>query len=285
MKIAILSDVHGNLPALDAVLDCVSEIAPDAVIVAGDLVGGPDFNQTTSLLDNLGSWMILGNMDLDLLKFFDGEFSYEKRASRQWGFMKWHADNADSKTIDLLRELPDHREVALGGVPPILVAHGSPRNPYESLFPNQKLERLDAAVKGMTQSVLVCGHIHIQWSRRISGKLVFNPGAVSSPLQGDLLSRFSILRYEDENWTLEHKGVEYDIGELSRRYHESGLLEAGGAISKVFLMSCQTGRDVARPFYNFALDKANKEALEPDEFIPDDVWLKAEEEFPWSEFI
>ena len=96
MKIAILSDVHGNLPALNAVLDCVNEIAPAAVIVAGDLVGGPDFNKTTSILDNLGSKMILGNMDLDFLKFLDGDFSHEKRSSRQWGFMRWHVRNADS---------------------------------------------------------------------------------------------------------------------------------------------------------------------------------------------
>jgi putative phosphoesterase len=284
MKIAILSDVHGNLPALRAVLDCVNEVAPDAVIVAGDLIGGPDFNETTSILDEIGSWMILGNMDLDLLKFIDGDFSREKRGSRQWSFMRWHAHNAKNETIDLLRELPIHREVSLGGMPTILVVHGSPRSPYESLFPDKKLELLDNVVEEMAQPVLVCGHIHIQWSRRISGKLVLNPGAVSSPLQGDLLSRFSILIYENESWAVEHKAVEYDVGELNQRYHESGLYKAGGAVSKAFLMACETGIDVARPFYNFALEKANKAALGPDEFIPDDVWMQAEEEFPWNEF-
>jgi putative phosphoesterase len=284
MRIAILSDIHGNLPALRAVLDCVNEIAPDAVIVAGDLIGGPDFNETISLLDDIGSWMILGNMDLDFLKFLEGDFSREKRESRQWGFMRWHAHNAARETIELLRELPIHREVSLGGMPTILVVHGSPRSPYESLFPDKKLELLDAVVEDMTQPVLVCGHIHIQWSRRISGKLVLNPGAVSSPLQGDLLSRFSILKYENKNWAVEQKAVEYDVGELQQRYHESGLYEAGGAVSRAFLMACETGIDVARPFYNFALEKANKAVLGSDEFIPDDIWLEAEKEFPWSEF-
>lgn len=284
MKLAILSDVHGNLPALNAVLESVNEIAPDSVVVAGDLVGGPDFNETISLLDNLGSRMILGNMDLDLLKFLDGDFSHEKRASRQWGFMRWHAQNAKSKTIDLLRGLPVHREVSLSGVPPILVVHGSPRNPYESLFPDKKLDLLDIAIDDTSQPVLVCGHIHVQWSRQISGRLILNPGAVSAPLQGDALSRFSILRYENASWTVEPKAIEYDVEELRKRYRESGLLEAGGAVSRALLMACETGKDVARPFYNFALEKANKEALSATEFIPDEIWLEADEEFPWREF-
>ena len=284
MKLAILSDIHGNLPALKSILVSMEKIAPDAIIVAGDLIGGPDFNETTSLLENLGSLMILGNMDLDLLKFIDGDFSHEKRASRQWGFMRWHARNADNKTIDLLRELPVQREVVLQGIPPILVVHGSPRSPYESLFPDKKLERLVAASNCISQPVLICGHIHVQWSRQISGRLFINPGAVSASLQGDQLSRFSILHYEQESWTVEPKAIEYDVGELRTRYRESGLLEAGGAVSKAFLMICETGRDVAKPFYHFVLKKANKTELGSNEFISDEIWIEAEKEFPWSEY-
>jgi putative phosphoesterase len=285
MKLAILSDIHGNLPALKSILVSMEKIAPDAVIVAGDLIGGPDFNETTSLLEDLGSLMILGNMDLDLLKFIDGDFSYEKRASRQWGFMRWHANNVKGETIGLLRKLPVQREVTLQGVPPILVVHGSPRSPYESLFPDKKLERLDFAGNCISQPVLVCGHIHVQWSRQIYGRLFINPGAVSAPLQGNPLSRFSILHYEQESWTVEPKAIEYDVGELRTRYRESGLLEAGGAVSKAFLMMCETGKDVAMPFYHFVLKKANKTELGATEFISDEVWIEAEKEFPWSEYV
>jgi Icc-related predicted phosphoesterase len=58
MKLAILSDIHGNLPALKSILVYLDKISPNAVIVAGDLIGGPDFNETTSLLEDLGSLMI-----------------------------------------------------------------------------------------------------------------------------------------------------------------------------------------------------------------------------------
>jgi putative phosphoesterase len=285
MKLAILSDIHGNLPALKSILVYLDKISPNAVIVAGDLIGGPDFNETTSLLEDLGSLMILGNMDLDLLKFIDGDFSYEKRASRQWGFMRWHAKNIKSETIDLLRKLPVQRDVNLQGVPPILVVHGSPRSPYESLYPDKKLERLNMAGNCISQPVLVCGHIHVQWSQRIFGKLFMNPGAVSAPLQGDQLSRFSILHYEQEKWTVEPKAIEYDVRELRTRHRESGLLEAGGAVSKAFLIMCETGRDVAGPFYHFVLEKVNKTELGLNEFISDEVWMEAEKEFPWSEYV
>jgi putative phosphoesterase len=284
MKFAVLSDVHGNLPALKAVLDCVDAIAPDAVLVAGDLIGGPDFNETTALLKDLGSLMVPGNMDLDLLKFLDGDFSPGKRASQQWGFMRWQAKNAARETIELLRALPVNRQISLEGVPPILVVHGSPRNPYESLFPDRELERLHSAVDGLPQSVLVCGHIHVQWSRRVSGKLLLNPGAVSASLQGDALSRFTILRYEEESWRVEPQAVAYDVGALRDRYRDSGLLDAGGVLSKAILMACETGKDVAGQFYSLALEKARKQALDTAEFIPDEVWQEAEQEFPWSKF-
>lgn len=284
MKLALLSDVHGNLPALDAVLDRVEEISPDGLIMAGDLVGGPDFNEITQLLKELDTSMIVGNADIDFLKFNDGIFSDEKRASQQWGFMRWHSQHATIETVELLRKLPEQRVVSLQGFPPILVVHGSPRSPYESLFPDKNLDRLYKSLQSISQPVMVCGHSHVQWSKEIDGRLIVNPGAVGSPLQGDTHARFSILSYEDNNWIVEPKEVEYDVEKLRKRYLESGLLEAGGAVSKAFLITCETGHDVAQPFYRFALSKVKKQALGNDDFIPDDLWLEAEEEFPWDEY-
>jgi putative phosphoesterase len=284
MKAAVLSDVHGNFPALKAVLDQIDQVEPDAILVAGDLIGGPDTDSVISILTDREAQMILGNMDLDLLKFVDGHFPDAKRRSRQWGFMRWHAENVSEPLVEFLRSLPEQREVMVNGSPPILMVHGSPRSPYESLFPDKEIDRLNQVAEEMMQDVLVCGHIHIQWSRNIAGKLVFNPGAVSAPLEGDSLSRYSILRYENDQWNIEPRNVEYDVNELRSRYLESGLLGAGGAVAKAFLLACETGVDVAKPFYEFALERVKKESLSSSEFIPDEVWLKAEADFPWSDF-
>lgn len=284
MIAAVLSDIHGNLPALKAVLSYIEKINPDGIIVAGDLIGGPNLNETTSLLYHSGSFMILGNMDLDLLKYHDGVFSDDKRKSKQWSFMRWNSERVSLETLGILRGLHVQLDVSLADASPIRVVHGSPRDPYESIFPDKEPGVLETAISDTHQTVLICGHIHIQWQKRLGGKLIFNPGAVSAPLNGDTRAQFSILRFENGRWFVEPKAVPYDLDDLRKRYHESGLLEAGGPVSRAFLQTCETGRDVARPFYEFVLSLADKNELMPDEFIPDDIWLRADVEFPWEAY-
>jgi putative phosphoesterase len=284
MLAAVLSDVHGNLPALNAVLSEIDPIHPDLIIVAGDLVGGPNLNETTLRLYQRGARMILGNMDLDLLSFVDGHFSEGKRLSRQWSFMRWNCEQASRETLEILRRLPGQMEIAFPDAPAVLVVHGSPRSPYESIFPDKDPQVLEWAAKNILQQVLICGHIHIPWQKRLHGKLVFNPGAVSSPLNGDIRAHYSLLRYEKEEWIVEHKATPYDTHELRNIYEQSGLLDAGGPLSRAFLFACETGFDIAGPFYEFALSLANRSELKPEEFFPDELWLRAENEFPWESY-
>jgi len=248
------------------------------------LIGGPNLNETTSLLNQSGSLMILGNMDLDLLKYHDGVFPEDKRKSKQWSFMRWNSECVSQETLEILRGLPVQLDISLAGASPIRVVHGSTRDPYESIFPDKELGVLETAISDTHQPVLICGHIHIQWQKRLGGKLIFNPGAVSAPLNGDTRAQFSILRFEKGRWFVEPKAVQYDLDDLRKRYHESGLLEAGGPVSKAFLLACETGRDVARPFYEYVLSLADKNELTPDEFIPNEIWSRAETEFPWEAY-
>jgi len=89
MRLAVLADVHGNLPALEAVLDDVHRHTVDGFIVAGDLIAAPHANETIRLLRSLGSWMIRGNSDDNLLRYNAGDAPEAWRTSRQFGLLRF----------------------------------------------------------------------------------------------------------------------------------------------------------------------------------------------------
>ena len=139
MKIAFLSDVHGNLPALQAVLDDLEHFHPDILAVAGDLTGGPYSNEVIQLLRQRGAAMILGNSNLGLLHYVRGEVSKELQTSKQFGLLRWNVRNLSAENWQVLFELPEQRIVSPAGTDPFHIVHGTPRDPYESIYPDLDL--------------------------------------------------------------------------------------------------------------------------------------------------
>jgi predicted phosphodiesterase len=98
MRLAVLSDTHGNLPALEAVLADVRQFAVDGVIVAGDLTGGPHPNETIALLRALNGWLIRGNSDANLLQLAAGEAPEDWYTSRQFALLRWSLHTIDRQS-------------------------------------------------------------------------------------------------------------------------------------------------------------------------------------------
>lgn len=270
------------MPALNAVVSEIEELQLESIIVAGDLVGGPKPNEAIELLRSLGCLMIVGNMEVDLLKFAKGIAPKEWYTIKQYGLMRWTHKELKPDILEFLENLPEQLVVRMKNAPPIKVVHGSPRNPYESIFPDRGLEVLRTAIEQTKEDVLVCGHIHIPWKKRINGKLVINPGAVSAPLNGRVGAQYGILEYVEGRWIVEHRIAKYDIKQIQMDYIESGLLEAGTGIAKAFLKACETGMDYGRQFIDYAFQLAQEAGYENIKYLPDDVWEQAIETFPWE---
>ena len=190
MRIATLYDVHGNLRALEAVLQ---EIPDDAtIVVGGDVVaGGPEPAETLERLRSLGDrvhWL-RGNVDRELMPGEPGL--------------------APPGILDATRAaLTDEQIAFLHGLPPTVqigrtfYCHATPRNDLDIFTERTPEERIAPLFADVDADVIVCGHTHIQFDRTIAGKRVINSGSVGSP-------------YEDEPgayWTLdlEHRRTEYD---------------------------------------------------------------------------
>ncbi len=163
MRVAALYDVHGNLPALEAVLLEVEREAPDVVLVGGDVSAGPFPVECLELLRSLGDravW-IRGNADRDIKGWPAEQLSDEQRA--------------------FLRGLQETVVVDVDDLGPVLFCHGSPRSDEEVITERSPDLRLEVALAGLTQQVVVHGHTHVAYDREFGLYRLICPGSVGMP--------------------------------------------------------------------------------------------------------
>lgn len=205
MRVAFLSDIHANLPALEAALRVVDHLGAERIFVAGDLVGdGPHPAEVVAALRNRDAECIRGNVDRDVLALATSGKKLGKllrETGKQKSNRAWTALRLRERPDELawLAALPAERRVTLGSFE-TLVVHGSPRGDTDYLYPSLtpaalagKLEPLE----GFSPDVLVCGHSHVPFARRIAGVLVLNGGSVGRPADGDPRGTLAIVDFPE----------------------------------------------------------------------------------------
>lgn len=282
MRLGVLADVHGNLPALEAVLSDMEPYHVDGVIVAGDLVGGPQVNETLRLLRSLRPWMILGNSDINELRLDRGDAPTEWHASQQFALLRWGHAHLSQESRQLLRSLPEQVRLDLPGAAPMRVVHGSPCDPYEGISPDLEPAGLQRALVETSEAVLVCGHTHIPWNVERNGRLALNPGAVCGPLNGDVRAQYALLTWQGRRWHARHRAVAYDLARIRNGFIESGLLEQGGPLARAFLLSIETGTNVGMGWLEHAFRVAAEADCRDCQAVPDDIWERAALTFDWE---
>ena len=166
MRVAALCDVHGNLPALEAVLAELPSLDVDLIVCGGDVVAGPFPAECLERLRSADAAFVRGNADRE-----------SPRAPA--GTWEWIASQLDADALEFLGRLP--LTVSLGGV---LYCHGSPRDDDEILTRVSPDERFRAALAGVEERVVVGGHTHVQFEREVDGIRFVNAGSVGVPYEG-----------------------------------------------------------------------------------------------------
>jgi putative phosphoesterase len=281
VKLAVIADIHGNLPALEAVLGEIEPLEVDGLIAAGDYTGGPHPNETLRLLRSIPGWMIRGNGDEMVLRFLDGDVPPSWAQSRQWALARWTCSRLEADNLEFLRSLPSQRTLDAGAGPRIRVVHGSLSDPAESIFPHLDPDLMSGIFARLEEGVLICGHTHQSWVLAQDGKLALNPGAVCGPLSGLPGAEYALMTWQGDHWGVELCRVSYDIGVVRAAFHHSGLLREGGALARAFLRSIETGRDIVDDFLIYAYRLAGEAGHGNPEVIPDTVWDHAAETFGW----
>jgi len=291
LRLAVLADIHGNLPALNAVIDDLrrewGEI--EGIVVAGDFTGGPRPRETAARLRELGCWMIRGNNEDYVLSYADRTAPEIWWTSLQWASSRWSYRQLDEAAIDLVRSLPRQRVIDLPRAASVRVVHGSTERVDESILPDRNADRLAELLSQTEEAVVVCGHTHIPWMRSIAGVLALNPGSVGLPCDGDCRAHYAVLTWKGEGltwksglWQAEHRVAPYDPECLRAAYDDSGFLEEGGGFARALLMTAETGRDVGIALMAHVRDVVSQTRGERIDAVSDETWEQAMATFPWE---
>lgn len=281
MRIAILSDIHGNNVAFEAVLEDIRYKGMEEIIIAGDHFNDiPQPMQVFNKLNMTKAWIIKGNKEERVLNYHKGKFpewnSYLQMASFLWTYKQFNAE-----VFDYIQKLPEQIVIELPEKDSIRVVHGSPFKIDELLYPNKDEDRIEKLLSSIKEKVLIYGHIHTQWHRRIADKLIINPGSVGISYNKKGFAEYSIIEWNSEQWEVEECLVEYDKLKLEQEFHRSGYLVEGGAFARAVLTSIQRNKDEFIDFINFAYRLA-EESGRKGPLVPNDIWLKAEKIWDWK---
>lgn len=177
-QVAVLSDIHGVLPALEAVLAEPDVQAAGRIVLTGDIAAGPQPVETLDLLTSLGDRVVWvrGNADRELVTVARGGESGQ--AVSDWAGRQLRADQ-----VALLEGLPHPVTLEVDGFGPVLFCHGSPRDDDEMVLVDSVLDRWLEVFSGLDGSVrtVVCGHTHMPFQRLVDRRLVVNSGSVGMP--------------------------------------------------------------------------------------------------------
>jgi putative phosphoesterase len=176
MKVAAVSDIHGNLPALEAVLEEIRREKPDLIVSCGDVASGPMPAETIALLMTLDKMrFVRGNADRGLIEEFDG-----KPAPPMPGpFADWCARQITRDQRDFLASFEDTvTSDGVDGIGRVIFCHATPRNDTDVMTRETPDERMRYHLAGVDANMLVCGHTHMQFDRTVDGIRVVNAGSV-----------------------------------------------------------------------------------------------------------
>jgi putative phosphoesterase len=182
MRVALLSDIHGNLVSLEAVLADLKEAAPDAIICLGDVaVTGPQPRQVIARLRQFNWPIVMGNTDAWLLNPQPWNTTDEE-ALRLLAIEQWSALMMELEDLDFIRTFQPTVAWDLTAGQNMLCYHGSPRSNTDLIKPETAEEELIEKFAGHRPTILAGGHTHRQMLRRFESCLLINPGSVGLPL-------------------------------------------------------------------------------------------------------
>ena len=210
MRVAALYDVHGNLPALEAVLVDVEEAGVDTVVSGGDLVSGPFAAEVLDRLTALPDVrFVRGNAD---------RLVVDVSPEEQEGLHAWCAVRLGRDRLETVASWPLTTEIEIDGLGRVLFCHATPYSDepiFTRLTPDFELGELLGSAE---VDLLVCGHTHVQFDRRLpSGLRVLNAGSIGMPYQGKRGAFWALLRGE-----VEPRHTEYDVEAAVSAMRETG---------------------------------------------------------------
>jgi putative phosphoesterase len=225
-RVAVITDIHANLPALETTLAEIERLGVDAVYCGGDLVGyGPHPNEVCALIQSQAIPTIYGNYDYAIGRDLeDCGCAYIDKHDRAIGQLSvdWTLAHTNQRSKDFMRELPFDLRFELAGKR-IRLVHGSPRKVNEYLFEDKPARTFERIAALADCDVLVFGHTHKPWIHDYGPVRFVNCGSVGKPKDGDPRAGFAVLEPRGEDVAATIHRVAYDALAVAREMRAAGL--------------------------------------------------------------
>lgn len=249
MKLAVLSDVHGNVPALDAVIEDLAGWEPDEVIVNGDLINRGPYSRTCLRRVQAAfprAHLIQGNHESFVLACAGSRREPGSPRFDLERFAYWTVDQMGA-TLSEVKAWPDHLDLdgLDGGT--VHITHGTRLGNRDGIHPETEPHELPGKL-GDPRDLFITSHTHRPLVRRFNGTLVVNVGSVGSPFDRDPRPSYGRFTFSRGRWQAEIVRLDYDGERAIRDYEESGFLQLGGPLARVMQTELQLSRGLMGPW-------------------------------------
>ncbi|MBZ0305920.1 MAG: metallophosphatase family protein [Anaerolineae bacterium] len=244
-RLAILTDIHANLPALEAVIEDMKAFTPDHVIAAGDLVNiGPFSAQVMERITGLKWAAIRGNHEFYLLDYGTARqpVSWKNWTLPPWlqaQLKNWHS---------YIAAMPDELTLYYRDAPPIRIVHGLPGTPWKAIDPLTPEAQIREWLNDVQETTYVAGHYHLAFERQLDPWHILNPGSLGVPLDGIPKANYLILDGNTNGWKATFRRVEYDIEAVLTEFRRQRFVEKYGAVAYTIVLQFTTARPTINAF-------------------------------------
>jgi putative phosphoesterase len=211
MKIAILSDIHGNAMAFKAVLHDMELEKVDHIIVLGDII--TDFYEGTKEvigeIKSITDFVIKGNREKNINDIDDVK-KYKQFITTYLTYKELSNDD-----IGYINLLPEQLSLIFDQYFSIRCVHGSPFSTFEHIFKNDE-RKITETLNKTNERILLCGHTHEQWFKNINNKIIVNPGSIGMNFSGNKTAQYALLEYKNKDIEIRLKNIEYNFSLFKR---------------------------------------------------------------------
>jgi len=248
MKIAVLADIHANLPALQTVTEQLEAWRPDRVIVAGDVVNrGPRPAECLRFVQERqrddGWLVVIGNHEEYVISQARPDAprsgpQFEILRGSYWTYQKLDQD------VSALEAMPFQVSLMAPDGGEVRVTHASMLGTREGIYKRTPDEELIHKVGQPAPAVFCVGHTHRPLVRRLNGTLVVNVGAVGLPFDGDTRAGYAQLTWQEEGWEAQIVRLDYDRTQAARDFYETGFLDEASSFAQLVQVELRTAQSL-----------------------------------------
>lgn len=220
MRVAVLADIHGNLPACEAVLQDIERMSPDHIVAAGDLAlrGGHPKETVQLLLDKCDA-LLMGNTDAYIGGTYLGG-AYREKEHWKSDLLAWTRDQMGPELAAQMGQLPFSVRFSPRRGQDLFVCHANPKNLEDSLEPTMDEQALRRFLSGLDATALAFGHLHFPYRRRVGRMVIADVASAGIPRDGDMRPAYGLFTWTHKGWRVQIRRVRYPVKRATEALHQ-----------------------------------------------------------------